>query len=52
MTLAPTLHRVGAFSRRNRTTSARVQPGMDDELWDIALWEAECQQWLLDSGRE
>ncbi|ASN72038.1 hypothetical protein 7S2_45 [uncultured Caudovirales phage] len=28
-----------------------VQPGMD-ELWDIALWEAEYEQWLIDSGDE
>lgn len=51
MTLAPTLHRVGAFSRRNRTPPAGVQPGMN-ELWDIALWEAEYEQWLLDGGDE
>lgn len=36
----------------NRSPPAGVEPGMDDELWDIALWEAEYQQWLLDSGRE
>lgn len=33
----------------NRNGHRCVEPGMD-ELWDIALWESEWEQYCLDHG--
>ncbi|BDC71094.1 hypothetical protein KAREA_10090 [Prescottella equi] len=34
----------------NHASPARVQLDMNEELWDIALWQAEIDQHYLDQG--
>ncbi|NKV70816.1 hypothetical protein GS941_20745 [Rhodococcus hoagii] len=42
---------MGAIRRSwNRPPAYRVELGMDNELWDIALWQAEIDQHYLDQG--